>query len=204
MGSLMVGTTELRDLPTRVLRTLLLVGAFSVGCGSAATKVPASQIPTPASVSALVTKSPDQLLLTATELPAGFVLRASPALPLQPGSLIREFERDVPRGPAYVQLFIFLHDDVAAARAKFEASSRDPFSAGSVPPPKAIGDEAYVVRLDMPAYPGGLPYESTHRSVMFRYANVVQSVSVAGARDTVTIGDLMEIAERQLAKIRVP
>lgn len=56
----------------------------------------------------------------------------------------------------------------------------------------------------MPVYPGGLPYESTHISVMFRYANVVQSVSVTGARETVTVGDLMEIAGRKLAKIRAP
>jgi hypothetical protein len=180
---------------------IALVSLEVVGCG-AATQTPANPQATSARPSELVKKSPQEVLLTAAELPEGFVLRSE--TPFQPGNVIRQFERSVSRGPAYVTLVIFLFDDAAAAHAKFEESRRDPASADSVPPPRAVGDEAYVNRFDMPARPGGLPFDSTNLGAMFRYANVVEGISLGGVRDTVTVSDLMEITDRQLAKIRAP
>lgn len=144
-------------------------------------------------------------MLTSADLPDGFVLSSETTF--RTGHVMREFERRATRGPAYVGLVIILHDDVTAARATFEESRRHPRSAGSIPAPRPIGDEAYVFRFEAPEDPGGLPFESTGFGLVFRYANVFQSatvvsVSVVDAGDHVTITDLMEIAERQLARIR--
>ena len=152
---------------------------------------PAGEIPTYPKIPVLVKKSPDQLLLTAAELPAGYVLNPSVAPP-PPGAVNRQFVRRASAGPAAVLLLIFVNDDVPAARATFQAVNR--VHLGSSPPPKPIADESYVVRDDR--------VDTTEIAIVFRYTNVVELVSVIGARDTVTIADVMEIADRQLAKIQ--